>query len=404
MALQKFGGEYLAFDGDLQAFGYDDSDAGPYPNVDVQSPVNDGAVGGIYTFVADVTDPDDQADSVQLKIDGVLVGSPVLSEPWEVDYDVSALSGEHDFSFLLTYDGGSSKESDPVTALVDNVDPSGGITFPADNSYVSGTIIATTNAADNDEIESVQWQIDSHDFGPVMTEADAPYSKSIDTTEFDPGAHVLGLVITDRAGNETTDSHNVTFDNANPEVEMSAPNDGDTVTDLFLVSADASDDVGIASVQFFSGATPVSDPITSPPYETSISLSNGDHQLSARAIDLAGNVTDSDEITVTAENSPNPPPVFTDDKQILTELKLYGRGMRLGNFDIALACATKESDVTSLVFSLGNHITDVRRVIVLSGSTAVEVQFSVDNDRNITLHDLTSFTFCVVLLFGYVGV
>lgn len=90
------------------------------------------------------------------------------------------------------------------------------------------------------------------------------------------------------------------LDNTPPQVVLSAPADGAEVSGVVTLSAEASDDVAVARVEFLlDGLLLGSD--DSAPYAiawNSAAVSNGAHSLQARAIDLAGNVGHSPIITV----------------------------------------------------------------------------------------------------------
>jgi len=79
----------------------------------------------------------------------------------------------------------------------------------------------------------------------------------------------------------------------------------------WTVSATASDNVGVAGVQFKLDGANLGTEDTSSPYSvswTTTSAANGSHQLTAVARDAAGNVTTSAGRTVTVSNIPLPPP------------------------------------------------------------------------------------------------
>jgi len=106
------------------------------------------------------------------------------------------------------------------------------------------------------------------------------------------------------ASNEATAS--VTGDVAGPSVSITAPSPGATVSASVNVTADASDNVGVAGVQFLLDGNPLGAEDASAPYSISwstTSTSNGSHNLTARARDAAGNATTSSVVTVTVNNS-----------------------------------------------------------------------------------------------------
>ncbi|WP_258046262.1 galactose oxidase-like domain-containing protein [Leifsonia shinshuensis] len=93
---------------------------------------------------------------------------------------------------------------------------------------------------------------------------------------------------------------------------MTGPAGGSTVAGTVAVSATATDDVGVASVQFLLDGAPLSSAVTSSPYTIqwdSTSVANGSHSLSAIARDGAGNQATAPPIAVTVANTTNDPSV-----------------------------------------------------------------------------------------------
>ena len=89
-----------------------------------------------------------------------------------------------------------------------------------------------------------------------------------------------------------------------PEVTLTAPADGDTLRDVVMLTATASDDVAVSKVEFYlDGMLLGSD--TTAPYELTWNtndVSNGTATLTARAFDSGCNSRDS-SITVTIQNA-----------------------------------------------------------------------------------------------------
>ncbi len=91
-----------------------------------------------------------------------------------------------------------------------------------------------------------------------------------------------------------------------PAVSVSAPSSGATVTNSVTVSAAASDNVGVAGVQFKVDGTNLGAEDTTSPYSVTwatTTATNGSHPLSAVARDAAGNQTVSSGVPVTVSNS-----------------------------------------------------------------------------------------------------
>src|SRR5206468_2064857 len=94
---------------------------------------------------------------------------------------------------------------------------------------------------------------------------------------------------------------NVPPDTTPPVVSMTAPAAG-PVSGSVTVSANASDNIGVAGVQFLLDGVALGAEDTTSPYSitwNSATATNGSHTLSAQARDAAGNTTTSATVTVT---------------------------------------------------------------------------------------------------------
>jgi hypothetical protein len=95
-------------------------------------------------------------------------------------------------------------------------------------------------------------------------------------------------------------------DTTPPTVAISSPAGGATVGGTVTVSASASDDVGVAGVQFRLDGANLGAEDTSSPYSAAWdtrAFSNGSHTLTAIARDAAGNTATAASVTVTVSNA-----------------------------------------------------------------------------------------------------
>jgi hypothetical protein len=95
-------------------------------------------------------------------------------------------------------------------------------------------------------------------------------------------------------------------DTTAPTVSVSAPAAGAELTGQVTLAASASDDVGVAGVQFQVDGNPVGAEDITAPYSltwASASVANGAHTISAVARDAAGNTTTSAGVPVTVSNA-----------------------------------------------------------------------------------------------------
>jgi hypothetical protein len=102
-----------------------------------------------------------------------------------------------------------------------------------------------------------------------------------------------------------------TSDTTPPAVAFTAPAAGATVSGTVTLSATASDNVGVAGVQFLVDGTPIGAEDVAAPYSVSwnsAGAGNGSRTLQARARDAVANVTTA-AVTVTVSNSTSGPQV-----------------------------------------------------------------------------------------------
>jgi hypothetical protein len=124
------------------------------------------------------------------------------------------------------------------------------------------------------------------------------------------GTYYYKVTAQDAAGNLSASSAEAsgtaTADTTAPSVSVTAPTNGATVSGTVTVTASASDNVGVAGVQFLLDGVNLGAEDTASPYSVSwdtAAASNGTHTLTARARDAAGNATTSAAVTVTVNNT-----------------------------------------------------------------------------------------------------
>lgn len=169
------------------------------------------------------------------------------------------------------------------------------------NGTVSGKIDIMADASDNTGVAGVQFYLD----GWVLESEDTlpPYSVSWDTATDKNGVHTLYARARDTAGNSTTSpTITVTVNNTtgnpdkeNPSVSFVSPSQNGSISGSAAnISVSASDNVGVAGVQFKLGTQFIGAEDTVSPYslawDTTVTA-NGTYTLSAIARDVAGNTS-----------------------------------------------------------------------------------------------------------------
>jgi methionine-rich copper-binding protein CopC len=200
--------------------------------------------------------------------------------------------------------------STPIGGTLDSTPPTVSLTGPAAGATVSGITAISANASDNVYVGGVQFLLD----GQPLSAADtaAPYSISWDTRKAANGNHVLSVQAFDMAGNTTTSS-TVTVTVSNPQdtvpptVRITYPPNGFSATGQVVLNSVASDNTGVASVQYQLNGVNIGQPVTTAPYHIlwdAHTVADGNYNLTAVATDISGNVTSSAPVSVTVDHTP----------------------------------------------------------------------------------------------------
>ena len=166
------------------------------------------------------------------------------------------------------------------------------MTSPTAGATVGGTVTVTATASDDVGVTSVQFLLDGAALGAAG--APAPYEVAWPTTIATNGAHTL-----DRGGarcgrpRDDGDTVSVTVlnDTTAPTVAVTSPAAGTTVGGTVTVTATASDDVGVTSVQFLLDGAALGAADTDGAVRggwATPTATNGAHTLTAVARDAAG--------------------------------------------------------------------------------------------------------------------
>lgn len=170
-------------------------------------------------------------------------------------------------------------------------------------------------------------------FAPASCTLDCSTTLTVTTqVSTPPGTYPVTISGT-AAGSTATTTFNltVTRDTTPPAVSISSPAPGAVVQNTITVSATASDNLGIAGVQFRLDGSNLGPEDTTVPYAVSwntTTATNGPHTLTAVARDVANNLTPSAGVTVTVNNpvpdtqAPTIPTGLTAAPASLTQIDL----------------------------------------------------------------------------------
>jgi hypothetical protein len=196
-----------------------------------------------------------------------------------------------------------------TAAPPDVQNPTVSFVSPQAGAVVAGTVDVRVNATDDRGIDRVEFEVDGD---PLATDQTSPYSTSWHTTDLSAGNHTITATAYDVAGKSTPVSRVVNVQNTDavpPTVSITSPAPG-TVTGDVTVAANATDDSGVAQVQFKVDGANIGIADVTWPFSVSwasINVPNGNHTLTAVARDSFGNERTSAGVSVNVQNQDGKP-------------------------------------------------------------------------------------------------
>ncbi len=285
------------------------------PVVSLTSPSNGSSVSGTIIVAASATD-NMGVTKVEFYVDGAMKAADTAS-PYSFSWDTASVpNGAHSLMAQAYDTGNNVGVSSPITVTVNNADitpPAVSIVNPVSGSVISGTVNVSASASDDAGVARVEFYVDG---GLKNTDFSSPYGFSWDTTSAANSNHSLMARAYDASGNAGSSTVIVAvsnMDNTPPSTAITGPASGTVYTapQMVAISASASDNAGVAKVEFYDGlglkGTDTASPYT---YSWNITASdNGVHSWTSRAYDAAGNTGTSSPVTLTVNISlSNRPP------------------------------------------------------------------------------------------------
>ncbi len=187
--------------------------------------------------------------------------------------------------------------------------PAVALTAPSDGATVTGTVALTADASDTVGVDHVDFLVDGVVVGSDDT---APYTFGWDSSSAGDAATFTARASDDAGHTTTSAAHAVTIthpDVTAPAVALTLPQDGEIVTGLVPLAADASDNVGVTRVDFLVDGDVVGSDDTAPYTFTWDSSAAGvSATITAQAFDAADNSTVSGARLVTVFHPDVTPP------------------------------------------------------------------------------------------------
>jgi hypothetical protein len=175
----------------------------------------------------------------------------------------------------------------PTTVATPEIYPAGGVVSSSSSITISTrTLGATINYTIDGSVPTTSSPLYT---GPIQLAANA----TVNAIASEPGLN-----------NSAVAAATFTVDNTSPIVSVTAPASGQIVAAGISLTANATDNSAVGSVQFTVDGAPVGT-VTSPPYAVPLettTLTNGSHQVTATATDIVGNAATSAPVTFIVNN------------------------------------------------------------------------------------------------------
>jgi peptidoglycan/xylan/chitin deacetylase (PgdA/CDA1 family) len=367
------------------AYSLVDTDVTP-PTVALTTPTG-STVGGTVTLTATASDAGG-ISHVDFLVQGVVVGTATTA-PYSVAWDTTKTADSTVGVVARAVDlAGNVSLSPGILVTIantpppDTTPPTVAMAVPADGAVVTGLVTVRANATDNVKVSHVDYLVDNQ----LVASADAsPFTAVWDSTKHAAGDAAVTARARDAAGNTTVSAPiHVTVDLAPPAVAITTPLPGAHVSGTVAVTANASDDIGVASVELFVNNSSLG-VVTAAPYTVmfdTTSALNGSVKLTATATDRSGQKTTSAPVGVTVHNggtADTTPPVST----ITCNGGACGAGYANHPVTIALSATDAGSGVQSITYALNGGAAQLYNGPFAVGVTTTISFYAVDKASNV---------------------
>lgn len=186
-------------------------------------------------------------------------------------------------------DDGIDNDCDEVVDCPDLAPPTVTFLSPADGAFVGDGFLAAVEAADDQLVASVSFEIDG---APLVTLQQPPFETQVSIVGLAAGPHTLRAIVLDGVGNPAEASVGFTIDRTPPTIAWAAPQDGVRLEQDVPASLTVADEGGGVTVEILAdGLVPIQT-LRGPSYDFTLiaaDVPEGDRRLVARATDPAGN-------------------------------------------------------------------------------------------------------------------
>ena len=278
------------------------------PSVSLTAPLEGNTVNGNSVALSATASDSIAVFSVQFKVDGTNVGSTLSSAPYATTWDSTGVSDGSHTIYAVALNSSGKYATSSVSVTVDNTPP----VISSISSGTPGQSTATVTWSTNEPAMSEVVYGSTSSYGSATSTSGLASFHSIHFTNLTAATTYHYAVVSADAQGNTSTSSDQTFTTAHPPdttppaVSLTVPSSGASVSGSSVtLTATASDNVGVANVQFEVDGININSAITASPYTTmwnSTGVSDGSHTLYAVAEDTSGNYATS-SISLTVDNT-----------------------------------------------------------------------------------------------------
>ncbi len=236
------------------------------PTVQIVSPANGGYISGTFPLRVNTTGTQQLTVFLEDATGGIWTVQNWLQNPLDnqgtIDwnyintYDTRLIPDGVYTLYAIGLDNESLADTDSVQLTVDNTPPTVGPYAPLDGATVTGSVVFSVNAYDAIALKEVTLSVDGD--APVVMNWNATsgrYETTLNTANYNDGVHTITYTAVDSAGNVTTHTLTVTFDQTPPTAAVLSPQGGAYLAGSSSIVVQAQDNLGLSGVQLTFGGT-----------------------------------------------------------------------------------------------------------------------------------------------------
>ncbi|HQU98853.1 MAG TPA: Ig-like domain-containing protein [Nitrosomonas sp.] len=293
------------------------------PTVSITSPSNNSTVSGKSVVISANATDNIAVAGVKFSVTGGDPLSEDLTAPYSLVWDSTTVADGVHTIVATARDTAGNTASSSFNVTVDNSSPKPDV-IVTQLSYANGIFTSVVKnqgtaptpsgvTVDVSYLVDGKYQTWGSVWGPLAAGASATIGTKGQPYTIPGGIHTMTAFVDNQNKyaelDETNNKLTLSVVNPKPGVSVTAPIQGSTISgSSVIVSANATDDIGVLGVQFKLDGTNLGSEDTTAPYTVnwnSTTVPDGQHTITAVARDADGNTTESAVITVTVNNANN---------------------------------------------------------------------------------------------------